>query len=131
MTKGRRRRGFNPTRGLVAAEKLVPVPGRMQCLSRPGAPSVIVDYAHTPEALRHALEALRAHLPGRDDGDTAHPGQLWCLFGCGGERDSGKRALMGAVAEANADRWVITDDNPRSGLTVGWNELLASNSGLL
>ncbi|GAA5177396.1 UDP-N-acetylmuramoyl-L-alanyl-D-glutamate--2,6-diaminopimelate ligase [Modicisalibacter zincidurans] len=98
----------------VAAEKLVPVPGRMQCLSRPGAPSVIVDYAHTPEALRHALEALRAHLPGRDDGDTAHPGQLWCLFGCGGERDSGKRALMGAVAEANADRWVITDDNPRS-----------------
>lgn len=98
----------------AAAERLAPVPGRMQCLSRPGAPSVIVDYAHTPDALRHALEALRAHLPGRDGGDSDHAGRLWCVFGCGGDRDSGKRALMGAAVEANADRWVITDDNPRS-----------------
>ncbi len=98
----------------AAAESLAPVPGRMQCLSRPGAPSVVVDYAHTPDALRHALEALRAHLPGRDDGDSEHVGRLWCVFGCGGDRDSGKRALMGAAVEANADRWIITDDNPRS-----------------
>nr|WP_233440476.1 UDP-N-acetylmuramoyl-L-alanyl-D-glutamate--2,6-diaminopimelate ligase [Halomonas coralii] len=95
-----------------AAASLAPVPGRMQRVSRPGAPTVVVDYAHTPEALRHALEALRAHLPG--DATAPAPGRLWCLFGCGGDRDTGKRALMGAAAGAVADRCVVTDDNPRS-----------------
>nr|WP_163502805.1 UDP-N-acetylmuramoyl-L-alanyl-D-glutamate--2,6-diaminopimelate ligase [Halomonas socia] len=91
---------------LAAAAALAPVPGRMQRLVAPGGPSVVVDYAHTPDALDNALRALRAHL-----GETA---TLWCLFGCGGDRDPGKRPLMGQVAEAQAGRVVISDDNPRS-----------------
>ncbi|MCL7941100.1 UDP-N-acetylmuramoyl-L-alanyl-D-glutamate--2,6-diaminopimelate ligase [Halomonas sp. ATCH28] len=90
----------------AAAAGLAPVPGRMQRLTRPGAPTVVVDYAHTPDALDNALSALRAHLPG--------DGRLWCLFGCGGDRDTGKRPLMAAVARQRADRLVVTDDNPRS-----------------
>jgi UDP-N-acetylmuramoyl-L-alanyl-D-glutamate--2,6-diaminopimelate ligase len=66
-------------------------------------PLVVVDYAHTPDALEQALQALRAHCHGK----------LWCIFGCGGERDTGKRPLMGAAAEQYADRVVVTDDNPR------------------
>ncbi|WP_192036602.1 UDP-N-acetylmuramoyl-L-alanyl-D-glutamate--2,6-diaminopimelate ligase [Halomonas sp. YLGW01] len=89
----------------VAAGQLAPVPGRMQPLSQPGRPAVVVDYAHTPDALDNALEALRAHL--------GKSGQLWCLFGCGGERDRGKRPLMAQAAAARADHLVITDDNPR------------------
>jgi UDP-N-acetylmuramoyl-L-alanyl-D-glutamate--2,6-diaminopimelate ligase len=65
---------------------------------------VIVDYSHTPDALDSALRALKKH-------STA---DLWCVFGCGGDRDKGKRPLMGAVAEALADRVVVTSDNPRS-----------------
>ncbi|WP_136248574.1 UDP-N-acetylmuramoyl-L-alanyl-D-glutamate--2,6-diaminopimelate ligase [Halomonas borealis] len=89
-----------------AAAELSPVPGRMQTLVGRGAPTVAIDYAHTPDALESALQALRAHLPGS--------GRLWCLFGCGGDRDAGKRPLMAAAAERHADRLVITDDNPRS-----------------
>lgn len=88
----------------AAVETLRPVPGRMQRLSAPGGPTVVVDYAHTPDALGSALMALREHVPGR----------LWCLFGCGGERDPGKRALMGEMAALMADRVVVTDDNPRT-----------------
>ncbi|MFC3283607.1 UDP-N-acetylmuramoyl-L-alanyl-D-glutamate--2,6-diaminopimelate ligase [Litchfieldella rifensis] len=94
----------------VAAERLAPVPGRMQLLARPGLPSVVVDYAHTPDALDNALQALRAHLDVREGRAR---GRLWCLFGCGGERDTGKRPLMAQVAEARAECVVITDDNPR------------------
>ncbi|RAH37095.1 UDP-N-acetylmuramoyl-L-alanyl-D-glutamate--2,6-diaminopimelate ligase [Halomonas sp. SL1] len=89
-----------------AADGLAPVPGRMQALVGEGAPTVVIDYAHTPDALENALQALRAHLP--------DSGRLWCLFGCGGDRDAGKRPLMAAAAERHADRLVITDDNPRS-----------------
>jgi UDP-N-acetylmuramoyl-L-alanyl-D-glutamate--2,6-diaminopimelate ligase len=81
-------------------------PGRMELIrSRAGAqaPRVIVDFAHTPDALRRVLEALRAHTRAR----------IWCVFGCGGDRDAGKRAAMGAIARELADRIVVTDDNPR------------------
>lgn len=83
---------------------LEPVAGRMERLPTPaGSPVVVVDYAHTPDALEQALGVLRAHCRGR----------LVCLFGCGGERDTGKRPLMGAAAERLADTVFVTDDNPR------------------
>ena len=78
-------------------------PGRMQLAGGSGLPLAIVDYAHTPDALKKALRAARAHCAGR----------LLCVFGCGGERDAGKRAEMGRVAETLADALYITDDNPR------------------
>lgn len=94
-----------PLAALVAtAGQLLPVTGRMEVFSTPGKPTVVVDYAHTPDALEKALSAARLHCKG----------QLWCLFGCGGDRDKGKRPLMGAIAEQFADVVVITDDNPRS-----------------
>lgn len=70
-------------------------------LSSSGRPSVVVDYAHTPDALDNALRAL-----------ASHAGRLWCVFGCGGERDTGKRAEMARVAETHADSVIVTDDNP-------------------
>lgn len=97
--------GEDLDRLLEAASSLTPVPGRMQLLRRQGCPSVVIDYAHTPDALDNAMRGLRAHL-----GEDA---TLWCLFGCGGDRDRGKRPLMARVAEALAGRVVITDDNPR------------------
>lgn len=88
---------------IATGNQLQPVCGRMEVFSAPGKPVVVVDYAHTPDALEKALEAARLHCKG----------QLWCLFGCGGDRDKGKRPLMGAIAEQFADVVVITDDNPR------------------
>jgi len=86
-------------------EVMQPVPGRMHCLGGEGAlPLVVVDFAHTPDALLQALEALKSHLHGK----------LTCVFGCGGDRDKGKRAMMAAVAEGLADRVVLTNDNPRT-----------------
>jgi UDP-N-acetylmuramoyl-L-alanyl-D-glutamate--2,6-diaminopimelate ligase len=90
-----------------ACAALTPVPGRMERLQLPGKPLVAVDYAHTPDALDKALLALRPLARQRG-------GQLWCVFGCGGDRDPTKRPLMAAVAEKNADRVVVTSDNPRS-----------------
>jgi UDP-N-acetylmuramoyl-L-alanyl-D-glutamate--2,6-diaminopimelate ligase len=89
---------------LPALGRLQPVPGRMQTFGGGDAPLVVVDYAHTPDALEQVLRALRAHLGA---------GLLTCVFGCGGNRDRGKRPQMGAVAAGLADRVVLTSDNPR------------------
>lgn len=89
---------------VAALGALQPVAGRMNRLGGDaGVPLVVIDYAHTPDALEQALTGLRAHCAG----------QLICVFGCGGERDAGKRPQMGAIAERRADRIIITDDNPR------------------
>lgn len=89
---------------IEALAQVTTVPGRMQRIDASAdQPLVVVDYAHTPGALTHALEAVRAHADGR----------VLCVFGCGGDRDRGKRALMGAAAET-ADAVWLTDDNPRS-----------------
>jgi UDP-N-acetylmuramoyl-L-alanyl-D-glutamate--2,6-diaminopimelate ligase len=84
----------------------VPPPGRMEVVETATGdkPVAVVDYAHTPDALGKALGALREHCKG----------VLWCVFGCGGDRDPGKRALMGAIADELADQIIVTDDNPRS-----------------
>ena len=78
-------------------------PGRLQRVDVESGPKVFVDYAHTPAAVESALDALRPHCEG----------QLWCVFGCGGDRDAGKRPLMASVVERIADRIVVTNDNPR------------------
>ena len=91
---------------VAACSNLLPVPGRMERLQQAGQPLVAVDYAHTPDALDKGLQALRPLAQQRG-------GQLWCVFGCGGDRDPVKRPLMAAVAEKNADRVVVTSDNPR------------------
>jgi UDP-N-acetylmuramoyl-L-alanyl-D-glutamate--2,6-diaminopimelate ligase len=88
-----------------ALERVEPVPGRLQMLRRPGQPLVVVDYAHTPDALEQVLETLRGVLSGQ--------GRLICVFGCGGERDAGKRPLMGEAATRLADCVFVTSDNPR------------------
>lgn len=97
-----------PLQAAVAAcSALHPVPGRMECLGGVDAPLLAVDYAHTPDALGQALTALRLVAQARG-------GRLWCVFGCGGDRDPSKRPLMGAIASQKADRVAITSDNPRS-----------------
>ena len=96
--------GFSFEAISAALASLHPVAGRMSRLGGVRAqPLIVVDYAHTPDALEQALTSLRAHCTGR----------LICVFGCGGERDMGKRPEMGAIAERLADRILITDDNPR------------------
>lgn len=80
------------------------VPGRLEVFHREDLPTLVVDYAHTPDALEQALKALRLHTQGR----------LVCVFGCGGDRDKGKRPLMGRIAEQHADVAIITNDNSRS-----------------
>ncbi|MDE2326061.1 MAG: bifunctional UDP-N-acetylmuramoyl-L-alanyl-D-glutamate--2,6-diaminopimelate ligase MurE/UDP-N-acetylmuramoyl-tripeptide--D-alanyl-D-alanine ligase MurF [Betaproteobacteria bacterium] len=86
---------------------IVPPPGRMQLMGGRDAPLVVVDYAHTPDAIAQALQALRPAAQARG-------GKLWCLLGAGGDRDRSKRAPMAAAAEGLADRVVLTSDNPRS-----------------
>lgn len=89
---------------LEVLPRLDPVVGRMQVFGGEGTPRVVVDYAHTPDALEKAIQALRAHTDGR----------LFCVFGCGGDRDTAKRPVMGGAAESLADVVILTDDNPRT-----------------
>ena len=89
-----------------AIETLVPAPGRMQQMGGSDAPMVVIDYAHTPDALEKTLDALRQVA-------TDRGGQLWCVFGCGGDRDPGKRPQMGRIAQT-ADQVLVTSDNPRT-----------------
>ena len=91
----------------AALQTLKPPPGRMQALGGVKQPLIVVDYAHTPDALEKALGVLR-------EAAAARGGKLVCVFGCGGDRDPGKRPQMGAVAARLADRVLVTSDNPRS-----------------
>ena len=95
-----------PLRAAIdAIEALTPAPGRMQQVGGSDGPMVVIDYAHTPDALEKTLLALRPMAQERN-------GKLWCVFGCGGERDRGKRAAMGALSQL-ADHVLVTSDNPR------------------
>ncbi|PPI87973.1 UDP-N-acetylmuramoyl-L-alanyl-D-glutamate--2,6-diaminopimelate ligase [Candidatus Pantoea edessiphila] len=89
---------------LKVSSKLLPINGRMELFVKVGKPKVILDYAHTPEALKKALIAARQYCTGK----------IWCLFGCGGERDKTKRPIMAAIAEKFADIIIVTQDNPRN-----------------
>jgi len=97
--------GCSLPESLAVIPQLTPPPGRMQVFGDPKRQAlVVVDYAHTPDALEKALTTLRQHCTG----------ELWCIFGCGGERDRSKRPLMGAIAERYADQIILTNDNPRT-----------------
>ncbi len=96
--------GISLEQAVSALDRIVSVPGRMELFSQKGKPVVVVDFAHTPQALQSALETAKDHCEGK----------LWVVFGCGGDRDPGKRPQMGVVAFNIADCVVVTDDNPRS-----------------
>jgi UDP-N-acetylmuramyl-tripeptide synthetase len=106
---GLRAMGISLARAVEAVPQLLPVPGRLQRVpgAASGQPAVVVDYAHTPDALDKVLQALRPWAQERG-------GALWCVFGCGGDRDPGKRPQMGRLAALGADHVVVTSDNPRS-----------------
>ena len=97
-------RGYPLSEITTLLKRLPYIPGRMETYRIDGKPAVVVDYAHTPEALRLALSAIRTHMGGR----------LICVFGCGGDRDQGKRSMMGTVVADQADMAIVTADNPRS-----------------
>ena len=99
--------GLSLQEAAKACCNLPAVPGRLNTLTQANKPLVVIDYAHTPDALDKVLLALQAVAQARG-------GQLWCVFGCGGDRDASKRPLMAATAQKNADQIVVTSDNPRS-----------------
>ncbi|OOF13031.1 MULTISPECIES: UDP-N-acetylmuramoyl-L-alanyl-D-glutamate--2,6-diaminopimelate ligase [unclassified Salinivibrio] len=96
--------GYSLDALLATSDQLNAVIGRMEVFLAPDKPTMVVDYAHTPDALEKALIALRRHCRGK----------LWCVFGCGGDRDTRKRPVMARIAEQYADQAVLTNDNPRS-----------------
>ncbi|MEM9123538.1 MAG: cyanophycin synthetase, partial [Pseudomonadota bacterium] len=96
--------GVDQDKAVAALETLQGAPGRLQYIAHPTDAAIYVDYAHTPDALEHVLKALKPHTQNN----------LICLFGCGGDRDHGKRKIMGEVSATLADQIIVTDDNPRS-----------------
>jgi len=96
--------GIEFSEAVTRLSKVENVAGRMQHFGGDAMPLVVVDFAHTPDALEQVLMSLREHTQNK----------LWCVFGCGGDRDKGKRPLMGTIAEDKADHVVLTSDNPRS-----------------
>ncbi|MCZ6804549.1 MAG: UDP-N-acetylmuramoyl-L-alanyl-D-glutamate--2,6-diaminopimelate ligase [Proteobacteria bacterium] len=98
--------GFPVEKVATALSGFAGIPGRMEYFVSEGKPLLVVDYAHTPDALEKALTALRPYCNGK----------LFCIFGCGGDRDVGKRSQMGSIAESLADQIVLTNDNPRTEL---------------
>jgi UDP-N-acetylmuramoyl-L-alanyl-D-glutamate--2,6-diaminopimelate ligase len=114
--------GVPLSQAIAVLPHLAPPPGRMQMLGGDQAPLVVVDYAHTPDALEQALVALR-------ESARARSGRLICVFGCGGDRDPGKRPLMGAVAARVADRVMLTSDNPRGELPAAIIADIAAGAG--
>jgi UDP-N-acetylmuramoyl-L-alanyl-D-glutamate--2,6-diaminopimelate ligase len=96
--------GAEPARVFTALEKLVGAKGRLELAGTHNGAPIFIDYAHKPDALKKALESLRPYARGK----------LVVLFGAGGDRDTGKRPIMGQIAAENADRVIVTDDNPRS-----------------
>ncbi|MBE6227426.1 MAG: UDP-N-acetylmuramoyl-L-alanyl-D-glutamate--2,6-diaminopimelate ligase [Bacteroidales bacterium] len=97
--------GADPEEVLTAISTLMPAPGRLENLKGPKDTSIIIDYAHTPDALENVLKTLREIAPDRE---------IICLFGCGGDRDKTKRPEMGLIAQKYADKIVVTSDNSRS-----------------
>jgi len=106
--------GVSLRKAVAAVSHVVPVPGRMQTMGGGTRPLVVVDYAHTPDALYQVLGTLRETFTTPDMQSAARNPRLACVFGCGGERDRGKRPLMGAIAARLADRVILTNDNPRN-----------------
>lgn len=97
--------GMRLSDAVAGIKNLTSVPGRMQrVVAKPKQPVVIVDYAHTPDALQQLIVSARNHCEK----------QIWLVFGCGGDRDKGKRPLMGVIADSLADKIILTDDNPRT-----------------
>ncbi len=98
--------GYDREEALDALSTAPPVRGRFEQIRFDDATTVIIDYAHTPDALENVLKTIQ---------ETSRPDQqVWCVFGCGGNRDVSKRRMMGAIAEQYADRVVVTSDNPRN-----------------
>ncbi len=96
--------GFQPEKVAAALSQFTGIPGRMEYFSSESKPLLVVDYAHTPDALEKVLTTLRSYCAGK----------LYCVFGCGGDRDVGKRSQMGAIAESLSDQIILTNDNPRT-----------------
>ena len=96
--------GFTAAQIAQVLCQLTPVKGRLEVLHHDHQPTVIIDYAHTPDALTQTLQAVRQHVSG----------QLWCVFGCGGDRDRSKRPLMAAAVARHADQMILTEDNSRT-----------------
>ncbi|QCI25437.1 UDP-N-acetylmuramoyl-L-alanyl-D-glutamate--2,6-diaminopimelate ligase [Buchnera aphidicola (Sitobion avenae)] len=96
--------GYNLSDLIRTSKKITPVHGRMETFFRIKKPTFIIDYAHTPDALQKTLDAIYLH----------YRKYIWCIFGCGGERDQKKRSIMGAIAEKMSDKVILTNDNPRN-----------------